>query len=235
MKRIGFLLCFTAFYGISNAQSDLTGWNLPPLQVLIDSAIINAPTVKLADAAILASQYDDQALKRDWMERVSLTGTAMYGNAYDYATALKESQGTATPSEKRNTMSYGAGVSLYYPLSQILDRKRMKQQAHLKIEQAEIQKEGTEQAIKQQVITAYYNLQTVLKAMEIQSETLAILSLSYDQAKLLYSDNRITLPEYTQIYQAYIMAKNTLEVQKNAVMSAFKSMEVLTGVKLLKQ
>jgi hypothetical protein len=73
-----------------------------------------------------------------------------------------------------------------------------------------------------------------MKAMEIQAETFAILSLSHDQAKILYANDRITLPEYTQIYQSYITAKNMLEVQKIAVTSAFRSMEVLTGVKLLK-
>jgi outer membrane protein TolC len=240
MKNTELILLLTLLYGISNAQSlndqpELQGWNLPSLQTLIDSAVINATTVKLADAAILASQYEDQALRRDWMERVNLTATGMYGNAYDYARALSNSQGAyVIPSENRNTWNYGGGVSVLYPLSQIFDRKRLKQQSLLRIEQAEIQKEGMEQVVKQQVITAYYNLRTVLKQMEIEAETLALLTVSYDQAKILYSDNRITLSEYTQMYQTYIASKNMLEVQKNAVMSAFRSMEVLTGIQLLK-
>jgi outer membrane protein TolC len=243
MKKIGCILCFTLFYGISNAQlsdnqQEKLGWDLPPLQTLIDSAIANAISIKLADATILTSQYRLKDVEMNWLEKINLTVSGNYGNSFDWARTSSMSQnGVPAPSNSSSpNLGYTAGVSIYYPLTEVFGgRKRIKQVARLNIDEAVLQKEGIEQSIKGQIIAAYYDLQTILKTMEIQSEMLALMSLSYEQAKTQYADNRISLTDYTELYQSYIAAKNSYETQKNEVMKVFRTMELITGIKLLKQ
>ncbi|MDR1672843.1 MAG: TolC family protein [Bacteroidales bacterium] len=237
MKRLGFLLLFTQLYGLGYAQlTQEQGWDLPPLQALIDSALKCSATLKTADIKILLSEDILKEVRMSWLEKLNFTVNSNYGNTYDWARTASASQtGGPYPANNSNpSLGYMAGISIYYPFIDIFGgHKRMKHQAQLGVEQAEIEKKVTENETKQMVITAYYELLSTIKTLELQTEMLISLTTSYEQAKKDFSAAKIPLSEYIKAYEAYMSARNAQEIQKNSVTSAFMLMEILTGTRLL--
>ncbi len=52
---------------------------LPPLRLLIDSAIANSPEIEFAESYIRAREYDIDLAKKDWWSTIRLGGQVNYG------------------------------------------------------------------------------------------------------------------------------------------------------------
>ena len=148
-----------------------------------------------------------------------------------YATASGMGVGQVSNAEMWN---YGAGVSASLPLSDIIDKKRPKQKAKLKIEQAEIQKEDVIGAVKQTVIGAYYEVLSAQKTLAMNNEVSMSVTLLYEQAKLDFNTNRLSLSEFTERTEAYLNSQNTVELQKYVLMRAVRILEIIVGIELIK-
>ena len=237
MARIGFLIFFVPLllFGHCYAQSenDVSGWQLPPLQMLIDSALVHSPLVKLANANVQMGQYELTDAQRDWLKKINISADARYGSMFDYGRiSTMTNSGFIMPSII--TLNYGAGVSAYLPFSDIFDRKRTIQKAQLKIEQAEIQKDETERGVKQMVVAAYYDVLTVQKTLDTRNEISLSASMLLDQSKSDYAEERISLEEYIKANDTYLSAKNELELQKYALQKAIYTLEIIVGIQLIK-
>ena len=225
----------TAPIGLSDTGFAGSEWKLPPLEVLIDSALIHSPLMRVADQDILLSQYALTDIHRDWMRKVNLTADARYGSTLDYSRLSSVSGSGVIPnSANRSMLNSGVGMSLYMPISDVLDRKRRVSSAKMKIEQAEIMKEDTERTIKQTIISAYYEVLTLQKTLEMQIEMRSSAGMLYEQTKSDFEENRTNFTEYTQAYEAYLTSQSTYETQKNNLLRAIRTLEVNVGITLLK-
>ena len=238
MIRIGLLILFAPILllrnGFSQTENSETGWQLPPLQVLIDSALIKSPILKGAGMEVLMSQYLLKDAQRDWMENINFTADARYGSMFDYS-RMAENTGSFIPiSDNVYSMNYGVGMSAYLPISDIFDRKRKIQKAQLQINQSESRKEEIEQTVKQTVIAAYYEALTSQKTLGMRAEISSSASMLYDQSKLDYAENRITLAEFTKANEVFLTAKNEEETQKYNLLRAVRTLEVIVGIELTK-
>ena len=239
MTRIGFLIfiALPLFCSRSYAQTEIdeTEWKLPPLQVLIDSALIHSPMIKLADANVQMGQYELTDAQKDWLRKLNLSADTRFGSVLDYNRMLNISGGTfIPPSSNLYMLNYGLGFSAYMPLSDVFDRKRLIQKAKLRVEQAEMQKDETMKQIKQLVIVAYYDVLTVQNTLAMRHEISLSAGMLYDQSKIDYTENRITLAEYTKANDAYLIALNEQEAQKNNLLKAIGVLEVIVGIELIK-
>ncbi len=229
--------CFTqtTSENISEGNVDESGWKLPPLQTLIDSAVLYSPLMKLADHEILLSQYALTDIRRDWLKKLNLSADARYGSMFDYSRLSSVSGGMfIPPSANMYILNSGAGFSMYMPISDIFDRKRLISSAKIKIEQAEIRKDDTERTVKQLVIASYYDVLTAQKTLEIRAEMRASSGMLYEQTKLDYAENRTTFSDYTKAYESYLTSQNDYETQKNNLLKAIRTLEVIVGIMLLK-
>ncbi|MDR1170861.1 MAG: TolC family protein [Bacteroidales bacterium] len=222
--------------GSSYAQTDNSeaGWKLPPLQVLMDSALLRSPILRGASHEVTMSQYELTDAQKDWMQKINFAADFRYGSQYDYS-RLGESSGTVLPfSATTLAPTYGLGVSAYMPVSDIFDHKRNMQKAKLKIEQSESRREEVAQTVKQSVIAAYYDVLTAQKTLATRAEISASAGMLYDQSKLDYAENRITLSEFTKANEAHLNAQNEVETQKFTLLKAVRTLEVIVGIELIK-
>ncbi len=214
----------------TNEDSDFSKM-LPSLGALIDSALIHSPAMRIADNTILLSQYELKQLNKDWMKWIYLQGDARYGSDFYFST---EQVLIDYSDQERPSVRYGVGLNMRMPISEVLNRKLPRQEAKINIEQARAQKEIIENNIRQLVITAYYDLLTQQKTLDLQIELLSSASMTFDQAKMDYAGNKISLKDYTQSAETFIKTQNAYEIEKNNYSKALRLMEALVGIKIIK-
>ena len=231
-----FLLFFfplSAVFGQANLSVDESGWKLPPLQTLIDSAMLHSNAVKLADYNITMSEYELKKLQRDWLDRFQLNGNVRYGSEIYF-----NNSGVLIDNiyeRNDNNAFYNAGVYFTVPLSHIFDRKLPRQKAKISIEQSRLQKEEIKRGVREMVISVYYDFLTLQNAFNMQNELLSTANLTFDQAELDYASNKISFTEYTQIQTSLLSAQHSYEQIKNTYTKALLLMEELVGIKLIKK
>ena len=214
-----------------SANNDNSIWKLPPLQTLIDLALEHSPMVKLADTDIQMGEYELKDIYRDWMRRVSFMADARYGTMFDYSRLVTAPGVANTPTIM---MNYGAGAAASMALSDIFDRKRTKQKARMRIDQARMNREEVISGLTQLIITSYYSVLADQKTLALSNELNLTAGLVHDKAKMDFSQNRISLDDYSRANEAYLTAQNEVELQKLNLMKSVSMLEVIVGVALAK-
>jgi len=239
MTKIGFLILFVSMLLLDSSsyaqtENNEAGWQLPPLQALIDSALLHSPMITGADYDILMSQYELTDAHKAWMQRINLSSDVRYGSMIDWSRLQGNSSTFMSFSDTKFTPTFGVGVNAYLPISEIFDKKRSIQKAQLRIEQSETRKDETIRTLKQSVISAYFDVMTTQKTLVTRAEMSSSSGMLFDQAKLDYAENRITLSEYTRMSDEYLLSQNEVEIQKINLLRTVRTLEVIVGIELIK-
>ncbi len=226
------LLFSNNLYAQTTANNDTQDFakTLPPLQALIDSALIYSPAMRMADNSILLSEYSLKSTNRDWMHWIYLQANARYGSDYYFTSEEVLIEGPTTSDPIRFT----GGVSMRLPISSIFNYGLNQKGAKIEIEQSKIRKDAVEKGVREVVIAGYYDLLSKRNALDLRLELFVSANMSYEQAKQDYADNRTSLDAFTQANERYLSAKNAYEVQKNEFNKTILLFEEIIGFKLIK-
>ena len=213
-----------------SANSDNPYWDLPPLDTLINLAIKHSPMLKSADIDILMEKDGLKDIHREWLRRVNFMTDVRYGSMLDYSKIV------AMPGVSPATvmLSYGAGAMVGFSLSDVFDRKRTKQKARWRIEQAQISRDEAIIGVTQMVINSYYAVLVAQKNFAMANEISLTAALVHDKAKLDVSQSRISLTEWAKENETFLGAQNTVELQKIALMQSIRMLEIIVGIELVK-
>ncbi|MDR2040186.1 MAG: TolC family protein [Bacteroidales bacterium] len=232
------LFLHLSFTGTGDAQdipaiqpdnTDSLEWSLPPLQALIDSAMLYSPVIKSAGNEILLSKYNLTLVKRTWVEGISLQADARYGADNSY-----NQNNIWVPYSDRNQWRYGVGAYVRVPITEFTDRKINKQGAKIAIEQAELKKEELESSLRQLIISNYFELLSIKSTLDMYTQVMYSNNILYEQAKNDYASNKISLKDYNSVFETYLGTKNNQEMQKNTFFKAVRLMEEVIGTKIVK-
>ena len=210
------------------ANSDNPDWSLPPLQTLINLAIDHSPLLQSADINILLVENGMKDIRREWMRRINFMADARYGTMFNYSNMIP-----GAPLEPTIMMNYGVGAMAGISLADLFDRKRTKQQARWRIDQARISKEESINALTQTVITAYYNILSIQKTLAMNTEIFLMAGLVYERVKLDLAQNKISYNDYVTETQTYLTAQNAVELRKNELWRSVRILEIIVGVELI--
>ena len=234
MTRLLFLFMLTLLLSTGYAQTESENlWELPPLQMLIDSAFINSPLLKSADVEIELSEIQLTEARRKWMQKININADTRFGSMVDYRRMTDmQSAGVMMPSNYMLTLGAGFGVST--PLSDFFDRKRHHQKAQLQMDKSVNSRTDTERQVRTQVINAYFEVLSAQKILATRAELVSSAAMLSEQSQTDYAENRIGLADYIKANDALISGMNDLELQKFAVLKAVYTLEVLVGIQLIK-
>ena len=219
----------------AQTETDETQWKLPPMQILIDSALVHSPLMKSADASIEISEILLTDVRRNWLNRFSVGVDTRLGTFIDYRALQDYTGGTFVPlSVTKFMLNYSAGFSASVPITEFTDRKRKIQKAQLEIEISRNRKTELENQVKTVVIAAYFDALSIQKTLETRTQISSTASTLFSQSRLDFAENRISLDEYMKINEAYLSALNELELQKFAFLKAVYTLEIIVGIQLIK-
>lgn len=175
---------------MDNESTDLSQY-LPPLSILIDSAIANSTEMELADLQIMMSEYEVARGKKDWADIVSIS--AQY--RLSEAGIAQVEDGIFFPASDGPTTGYVVGVGFRLPLSYFTTRKDRLQMTKLNVDLMEAQKEAVAREVKEKVIQAYNQLLLLQRLIKISTEAKEFSELIFEMSEERFRDGELSLDQ----------------------------------------
>lgn len=216
--------------GYFNPLTDDITNKIPPLEILIDSAVANDPNVKTELLQLSIDRYQISSSKRDWTKSLGVQGMVDYGNwNYNDKDELSNLDRFYRTTSMRST--YEIGVYIKMPFNDFYDRKNQINISKKRLEQTMIQKEKRIREIRQIIITEYNFLiknQNLIKvASSFQQYTLVQMRMAENQ----FLNHEITTAELTRLKEIQKTGQIELEKYRGDFINAYMILEEMTGIK----
>lgn len=201
---------------------------LPPLQVLIDSAIANSPEVNIAEYQVVSKEYDVQKLRNDWSQWVSVGGQYRYG-ALGRSTTNQDA--LLFP---ELTVGYFISASVRIPLDYFITHGDEVKSAESQVNVLQEQKRAKKITVREEVIDIYNHLLLLQKLIKIANENRESSELIYQMAEDRFRDGETTLEELSNSTNMRASSASQYETLKSEFSETYGKLERLVGVPLNK-
>jgi outer membrane protein TolC len=199
---------------------------LPPLQALIDSAILNSPAIKFQDAEILKNQLNIRITKNNWTKNLGINGDFLYGT-YDNL-SLDPATGTSTINTKVESR-YATGIFIRLPLYDAINTKNEVGIASYELEQAKQLKESRIQAVRQLVINQYYDVVYNERLLNILSRNQQSADLQLQMAEKQFTNGQISIEDLARITEINNDALVSFEKAKIELNTSYLILQEIVG------
>lgn len=204
---------------------------LPPLEILIDSAIKNAPLIRMQEAQISLAKYQLKEFKAGLTKNIGLTSSFKWGNSYAYSTS--ETAG-GTPSEFLtfgNQTYFNVGVSLKLPFFDVINHKNSVNQGKRQIEARLLRKEEIIRETKQSVIFTYQNLLLHQDLLKVKNEAQVTSTLQVKMAEKEFLNGKISISELARVTQTHSANVYSYKQDRMLFYRQYLILEQLVGMK----
>ncbi len=169
------------------AGSNLIGL-LPPLQLLIDSAMANSPEMTISEVSLEQSEIEIRQGSKDWADLIGFR--ARYG--YGQFLTTNDDIGVQF-ADPRTGYQIFAGVQL--PLNYFVSRNERMELLKTQMEISKQELRRTQMDIRDQVIRTYNELVLLQRLINISAEARESATLQYQMAEEKFRDGQISLEE----------------------------------------
>lgn len=193
---------------ITEASNESFSNYLPPLSVLIDSAVANAADVDVLKYIVKAREYKVGEERKDWSELLYVDGQYRY-NRYD---ELVFDQ-TGIPQPQRFS-GYQVAAGVRIPLSYFVGRKDRIKELEMNVKTAEAEQRKKEDEVREAVISTYNRLLLLQELIKITTQAKQSTDLILEMAEDRFRDGELTIEDlgssthlraqYAVQYETYI-------------------------------
>ena len=205
--------------------------DIPPLQALIDSALVNAPLLEKYNANLDLLSSSMPLERRRWMDFLFIEGNTRYG-VYDQIHIRGVDDPGDSPVgylDSREQMWYYGGVSLKLPLSAFATQRRRVQQVALSFDMVSYEKRMAEEEIRKEIIEAYYELLFRQESMHTFYAIYQDLEIAFHDAIYRLREQKISFQDYATLSSTYGKAKNDYARARSDFLISLGIMRVMTG------
>jgi len=182
------------------AIMDSSHATLPPLPVMLAAAEAHSPILKGQDAAIEITRLKSKLTGQEWLTYVKLSSNVMYGTN-DYFFLTQEFSGYNLESKPYEVTRYSVGLSLQLSLFDLAKRSKTTQIARQEQVLAEQRKQELIQALRQLVITQYYDAKLSYDILNTRNEQKESSLLQAQMADIKFQNNQMDFIEYSKIIE----------------------------------
>ena len=217
---------------VAVADSDLFLMQIPPLQVLIDSAIARAPGIRAQDITIRRSRVEMKHAKNNWTsDIINAGGILNYGKLNDmYLSSNSGTSGQVAATTSSQTR-YSVGVSVKIPISSLIDRTDYKA-AQIQVELTENQRRIIIEEIRERVYTRYNAMLAAYQAYRILYSDFGDQEMIVQHAERDFVGNLISLADLSNVRISFSKAKIDLEMARLEFKRSLWMLEELTGIRI---
>lgn len=212
-----------------NAITDDITLRIPPLSVLIDSAIVNAPMVRFEEYQMDWSRYEILTARRDWLRSIGVEAMTYYGNWFfdDWVEGIIPNEFTLTVSRR---LSWQVGPYIRMPIFALVDRRNEIAKKKKLLEIAMVNREERIKFVRRNVIIQYNQLVHRQKALRISNEYQHYTALQMQIAEMQFRNQQIGIAELTRLKE--IQQRGSLEFEqiKADFNLAYQLLEELVGI-----
>ena len=190
---------------------------LPPLPLLIDSAIANSPDVAYFEARVKMSEYSLASVKKDWASNISVSGTFNGGN-------------NNLINNQINVVGVNYGGRVTVPLSIFIGRQDRVGQAEAVVESETANLKQAIREVRIEVIETYNRLFQLQRKLEITNEARQQAMLIMEMGNKRFIEGELTMDELGQNTELKAKYANLYEDQRTAFSNTYFSLQRIVGV-----
>lgn len=200
---------------------------LPPLSVLMDSAIQKNPYVRFRDLQLLIEDCKLKGIKTEWTRHLGVQGEVRYGTYDSYVSTGGSAMSTSTTEDIR----WSTSTFFSIPLETILKRKNQLRQSKLEHEQAKYMAEVQREELKQVVIRQYNDLILKQKILKIKSKFKATSDLNMLMTEKGFTNGTVPMNEYAMITENTNRAESDYATAMVEFQTSYQLLEVICGMR----
>ncbi|MFH1297945.1 MAG: TolC family protein, partial [Bacteroidota bacterium] len=204
---------------------------IPPLDDLIDSAIVHSPNVKAVDAEIYMRKYMIKTARRDILTNFYLDA----GLNIWYEDGLTHTQSNFgdinSVLANRDISGYALGISVRMPLDDLMDRRNRVKHATKFMEQAFSEREYQIRLMRRDIIVQYNRLTINQKILKIANDNQIYMSLQMALAEKEFLNGQIGLYELARLNEMNRRAVTDFETSRNEFYNAYMILQEIVGIK----
>ena len=204
---------------------------LPPLEALIDSAMLHNPMVRYKDLDIDVNRYKLKLDRALWIKDFGIQGTGQYGTFDNFSTNSAEGQSPSLMAIRSNQLNYQGGLFLKLPIYDMLSRKSQIKMDKVVIEQAQNFSRYQRNDLRQTIIKQYNDLIVKNKILKIKAKYAETCKISMQMVEKDFLNGVISITEYTRISGIFSMAEADLESAKMDFRTSYMILEEMVGIK----
>lgn len=205
---------------------------IPPLSLLLDSALANDPLVNFRDKQISVNQYKLNLERNYWMRDIGFQADVRYGNFDNFSTNTSEGQTPATYSTSRSETKYGIGAYIKFPVFDLINQRTKSNLAKFEIKQAEDMLAMQSDEVKQKVIRQYNELIVNQKLLQLKAKYLETARINMLMTEKEFINGVISVTEYSRLSSIYWNAEESYESAKMNFRTSYMILEEIVGIKL---
>lgn len=220
---------FSEEISLSLKQNDILKL-LPPLQSLIDSAVVHSPLLKISDADIIIRSLRVESLRNEWLGNFGIESGIRYGLFENLILAddlgIDEFRTSSTVQTR-----YNVGLFLRLSISDIIDRRNVKI-AKQEMNQANYQRDQLLSELRQLIISQYFDIVKIHKGMIIKNEMTETYRIQMYRAEEDYINGMINIADYSRLKSIFSQSILDLEEIKVDFLLAVQLLEEIVGTKI---
>jgi len=205
---------------------------IPPLEDLIDSAIVHNPQIKYYDADIVEWKYRVKTASRVWMRNFYLD-TYIQTDWWDATTDNSYlNQGVVDKIYSFQNSYRGLGqLEIRLPMQDLWDRKNQMKTATKEIEKSMASKDNVILQLRQSIITNYNQLIVNQKILKNANESVIAGAMNKEMGDKEFLNGQSTLYDLAYIMEMYRVAVFNYETSRNAFFNSYMILQELCGFK----
>ena len=205
---------------------------IPPLEDLIDSAIVHNPQIKYYDADIVEWRYRVKSASRVWLRNFYLD---TYLQTDFWKSVTNNSLNYQAVPDNLNSFqnSYrGLGqIEIRIPMQDLWDRKNQMKTATNEIEKSMASKDNVILQLRQAIITQYNQLIVNQKILKNANESVIAGAMNKEMGDKEFLNGQSTLYDLAYIMEMYRVAVFNYETSRNAFFNSYMILQELCGFK----
>lgn len=236
---VSLFLSFLTVSGMWGQDPDSLGFGsipdagsmLPPLEVVIDSALSNDPTLHYQDLQTLSNEYKLKLSRNEWVKNLGFQSDVRYGTFDNFSTNTGDGQTPSILATKSNQTNYGVGVFLKVPIDALVNHKSQVNLAKTALEQSETMADAQRREIRQQVIRLYNDVLLKQRLLEIRSKNVYSSRINMALVEKQFRNRQLDAAEYARVAEIAGRAEAEYEAARTDYITAFMILEEIAGFK----
>ena len=212
-------------------KDDITSY-LPSLDVLIDSAISNDPSIRFRNQQLIVNHSKLRTSQTRWSNNIGVQADVRYGTFDNFSTNTAAGQSPSIVATATTQTNFGVGAYIKFPVFDLVDRRNQIKLARTEIDQAQSMADQQTKEVRERVITQYNELVKKQNLLKILSRYLETSRLNLQMAEKEFINGTIPVTEFARITDIVTRSETDFEILRMDFRTAYMVLEEITGIKL---
>ena len=204
---------------------------IPPLSVVLDSAIAHNAMVKFRDFGIIGKECNLNSYRNYWTRNFGVQADVRYGTFNNFSTNTAEGQSPSLFATNVIQTNYGIGLYVKFPLQDALNRRTQIRMADSELEQAKSMAQAQREELIQAVISQYNDVLLKQRILDIRAKNLSTSKTNMEMLEKEFQNGVVDLTEYTRISDIVARTEADFETARTDLITTYMILEVIAGFK----